>query len=149
MVFFWFGNSQQMQFGNDSSWPINLDLWVIMIQSSCVLLFSYILLLFCFFSSIIIGLTSQLVDADARGNTNAQTQTRKYISNHHQTSISDPFWKNCYAKYHFCVSLKICFRKYLLPLTKTKTTIFWHHGINRRKDTLWWHGLDLRRSTSC
>lgn len=98
MVFFSFGNSQQMRFGNDSSWPTNLD-WVIMIQ------YITLCLTFCFFfetsTSIIIGLTSQLVDADARENTN-----KTYISYHHQISISTPWRAACYPTYHvFCVSL--------------------------------------------
>lgn len=70
---------------------------------------SYPSLTFCFFfetsTSIIIGLTSQLVDADARENTNAQTQTRhtfqiiiKYQSLLHQKLLVIP--NNIFFVYH-------------------------------------------------
>lgn len=114
-----------MRFGNDSSWPTNLD-WVIMIQQRSVLLFSYILFLFEISTSIIIGLTSQLVDADATENTNAQTQTRNafHIIIKHQSLLH--FEKNTIIRniIYFFVLLKMCC-KISLPLTQIKTIVWY------------------------
>ena len=97
-----------------------------MIQQRSVLLFSYILFLFEISTSIIIGLTSQLVDADATENTNAQTQTRNafHIIIKHQSLLH--FEKNTIIRniIYFFVLLKMCC-KISLPLTQIKTIVWY------------------------